>query len=171
MSAISIDDRIKVFGFEDVSNATALLDGAKDDIRGAIIDLSLVCSLFHLRAAAHKALLNEAHGTMKTKTISSEILYQLSNTTKISDSLQQYKIKEGSRLIAVIVVDEDATLNALLSTVQGSTLDLTLLGAAPYLSPEKASTIGKYFKVTPQELEIATLESAVVNRLAIKDAL
>lgn len=171
MSVGSVDDRIKVFGFEEVTNAVALLDGAKDDIRGAIVDLNLVCSLFHLRAAAHKALLNESQNAMKTKSISSEILYQLSNTTKISESLQQYKIKEDSKLIAFIVLDEDPVLNALLSIVQGLELDLNLFGAAPYLTPEKATTIGKYFKVTPQELEISTLESAVVNRLAIKDVL
>ena len=171
MSSMNIDDRIKVFGFEGVTNAAVLLEGAKEDIRGAVVDLSLVCSVFHLCAASHKALLNETNSTMKTKALSSEILYQLSTTTKISDSLQQYKVKEDSKLIAIVVVDEDPTATALLGTVQGTPFDLALLNSAAYLTPEKASTVAKLFKVTPQELEISSLESAVVNRLAIKDAL
>jgi len=171
MSSMNIDDRVKVFGFEGVSNAAVLLEGAKEDIRGAVVDLSLVCSVFHLRAATHKALLNETNSTMKTKALSSEILYQLSTTTKISDSLQQYKVKEDSKLVAIVVVDEDPTATALLSTIQGTSFDLSLLNSAEYLTPEKASVVAKLFKVTPQELEISSLESAVVNRLAIKDAL
>lgn len=171
MASTDIDHRAMIFGFEGVVNAAELLEAMKDDVRGAIVDLSLVCSMFHLRAASHKALLNESQGTMKTKSISAEILYQLSATTKINDSLQQYKVKEDSAMIAVIVVDQDPTLMELLSDVQGKVLDLALLGSASFLTVDKATSIAKLFKVTPQELEIATLESAVVNRLAIKDAL
>lgn len=171
MAAVDVDSRVMVFGFENVKNSAELLQSVTDEFRGAVVDLSLVCSKFHLRASAHKAVLNESQSTMKTKSISAEILYQLSTTTKINDSLSQYKVKEDSKLIAIVVVDQDPTSMDLLSDVQGTPFDLALLGAAPYLTEEKAATIAKLFKVTPQELEISSLESAVVTRLAIKDAL
>lgn len=167
----NFEDRIQVFGFEGVTNTSQLLEYMVNDIRCAIVDLNTICSLFHLKSATYKALLNEQQGNMKTKSISAEILYQLSPTTKINDSIKHYGASPDSTLIAIIVLDEDLAGLEVQSNVKGTLFDLNLLGTPAYLSLEKAAHIAKFFKVTAQELEISSLESAVLTRLATKDCL
>ena len=166
-----LEEKIKIYGFERVTNIPLLLELLRDEIRCAIVDLSTICSLFHLKSAALKALLNEQQGHMKTKSLSAEILYQLSPTTKINDSIKHYGASQEATNIAIIVIDDDAVGLDLLASVEGISLDLNLLGAQPYLSLDKAANIAKFFKITAQELEISSLEAAVITRLATKDCL
>lgn len=166
-----LEERMKIFGFESVSNTSLVLESLRDDIRCAIVDLNTICSLFHLRSATFKALLNEQQNHMKTKSISAEILYQLSPTTKINDSIKHYGASQDSAHIAIIVIDDDANALELVGRVSGAAFDLNTLGTPQYLTLDKAANIAKFFKITAQELEISSLESAVITRLAIKDCL
>jgi tRNA threonylcarbamoyladenosine modification (KEOPS) complex Cgi121 subunit len=91
--------------YVDLKNTTTILEAVLSiDQRVVVVDLSLVVSPFHLQLATYKALLNESHGNMKTKSITAEVLYQLSSSTKITDALQQYSIHGGSTAIAFIHV-------------------------------------------------------------------
>jgi tRNA threonylcarbamoyladenosine modification (KEOPS) complex Cgi121 subunit len=164
-------DRVQLQCYSNVENCGELVSRTDERTRVAIIDLTLVCSYFHLQAAICKALLNEQQSSMKTKSISAEVLYQLSSTTKINDSLKQCGASESSSLIAILIIDNDPVGMELITQVRGTAFDAEELGSAAYCTPEKAATIAKYFKVTPQELEISTLEAAVVTRLATKDML
>ena len=78
--------------YEHVQNAsqirTALLDGTLPEL--ALIDPSMVLSSFHLLLAASTALLQQAQGTMRLKTLHAELLYSLSPTTKISEAFRVF---------------------------------------------------------------------------------
>jgi hypothetical protein len=96
---------------------------------------------------------------------------RVSSTTKINDSLKQCGASETCTQIAILIIDHDPVGMDLITVVKGTAFDVQELGSAAYCTMDKAATIAKYFKVTPQELEISTLEAAVVTRLAIKDLL
>jgi EKC/KEOPS complex subunit CGI121/TPRKB len=164
---------IKVYGFTDVKNSELIVNAIFEDMRFAVVDLELVCSKFHLTLAAGKALLNEKNATMKTKSISAEILYQLSSSTKINESLKQYGVQNRSSKVAFVFVGEQSSTHGtdLMAQVDGESFDIELLDSPVFLSVEKISSIVKQFKITPQEMEISSLENAVATRIATKDVL
>lgn len=170
-SAIDFANRIQLVGFSGVQNTRELVALTTDQSRVAIVDLSLVCSKFHLNAAICKALSNEQNGSMKTKSISAEMLYQLSPSTKINDSLKQYGANETSTLIAIIVLDQDAVGQDIIARVNGQSFDLDNLASAEYLTEEKTAALTKYFKLSSLEVQVSTLEHAILTHLATKDCL
>lgn len=174
-----------IIAYKDLTNAESIIENiAMINPRIVVVDLSLVVSAFHLQLATYKALLNESQGRMKTKSIQSEVLYQLSSSTKITDALQQYTIHAQSKEICFIHVaaagastpDSDAglTVSEFQSivgklTVNGVEIDPMEISSTSILTGEKTAKIVKYFKITPLELEVSGLEESVSTRLAVKN--
>ncbi|KAJ3199506.1 COPII coat GTPase [Entophlyctis luteolus] len=67
------------------------------------VNPALVVDAFQLQIACMRALLNEANGAMKTKTLMSEILFSLSPSTSISDSLKHFGVADDSTSVYIIV--------------------------------------------------------------------
>lgn len=80
--------QLHILLYEHVLNAseirTALLDGTLPEF--ALINPNMVLSSFHILLAASTALLQQAQGTMRLKTLHAELLYSLSPTTNISEA-------------------------------------------------------------------------------------
>ena len=178
----------RIVVYTELKNAAAILGGITTmDQRIVVADLSLVVSSFHLQLATYKALLNESQGKMKTKSITAEVLYQLSPSTKISDAIQQYSIRAESKEIAFVYIapagdpesvsttTDDALVEFKLQIqsllIEGKEIDPQDISGPILLTDEKSAKIAKYFKITPQELEVSGLEESVSTRLAVKDCL
>ena len=179
-----------IIAYRGVNNAASIVELiASIDQRVVVIDLSFVVSSFHIQLAVYKALLNESQGRMKTKSIQSEVLYQLSSSTKISEAILQYSLKSVSTEICFIYVPSPVSTDAINKSlsddtvltniefkkeigklaVDGTEIDSTEISSAIILTAEKSATIVKYFKITPLELEVSGLEESVSTRLAVKD--
>ena len=179
---------ISIVAYKDLKNASIVMQGMMSmNQRVVVADLSLVVSSFHLHLATYKALLNENQGCMKTKSITAEVLYQLSSSTKITDALQQYSIKEGSSDIAFICIapasdsqnNASSTDDAILEfksqienlAIDGTEFDPQEISSPLFLTTAKVAKVTKLFKITPQELEVSGLEESISTRLAVKDSL
>lgn len=71
-------------------NAVALLDAVKRGsiiVPCALVDARLITSTEHLLVAVHQAVLREARGTLKTKNVHSEILWNLSTTSNVRNEI------------------------------------------------------------------------------------
>ncbi len=165
-----LSGKIMVATFKNVTNVAVLKESVVEDMRLTLVDLNLIVSEFHLKTATIKALVSEKMNKMKTKSISNEILYQLSSTTNINDATKLCGVNSESQLIAVISVDgESANYLKLLSDVSGEQFDAKLLKSEEFLNAEKVARTVKYFKLTAQELEFSCLDDAIATRLATKD--
>mmetsp|Transcript_35803 Transcript_35803/g.33918 ORF Transcript_35803/g.33918 Transcript_35803/m.33918 type:complete len:204 (+) Transcript_35803:226-837(+) len=183
---------------ENFTSNIAITSGQQDQ-RMVVVDLSLVVSEFHLQLAAFKAILNESQGRMKTKSITAEVLYQLSPSTKINDAIKQYSIHAESTAIAFIDIppaeNADVSSEAVSSDAEGAPTNITHnlfsieefknqitklavdgieksaaeISSSSILTQEKSLNIIKCFKIAPLELEISELEDCVATRLAVKD--
>lgn len=182
-------ESITIHVFKEVQNADELCalvlqdgeDSVSESLRGAVIDLSLVVSAFHLKQAAFRALTSEKNGTMKTKSLSSEILYCLAATCKISEALKQYRINSESRLIAVVDLEtttsmletsataEVITISSVLQSIVGVRREEDFLNSEDFQSPDKRSSLMAVFKLHADEVRMNSLEDAIATRLAAKD--
>lgn len=182
---------------ENFTSNIAITSGQQDQ-RMVVVDLSLVVSEFHLQLATFKAILNESQGRMKTKSITAEVLYQLSPSTKINDAIKQYSIHAGSTAIAFIDIPPSVNVNSSSKSssgvedaptnitdnlfsieefkdqitklaVDGIESSAAEISSLSILTNEKSTNIIKCFKIAPLELEISGLEDCVATRLAVKD--
>jgi EKC/KEOPS complex subunit CGI121/TPRKB len=181
---------------ENFTSNIAITSGQQDQ-RMVVVDLSLVVSEFHLQLATFKAVLNESQGRMKTKSITAEVLYQLSPSTKINDAIKQYSIHAESKAIAFINIPPgvNSSSEAVSSDAEGALTNITHnlfsiedfknqitklavdgtikiaseISSSSILTYEKSINIIKCFKIAPLELEISELEDCVATRLAVKD--
>ncbi|CAH2106846.1 unnamed protein product [Euphydryas editha] len=100
---------IKIYLIKDVKNVemirSNIINGAW---RCAVIKPSLILDVFQVVVAANRAVLSEKTKTMVTKTVYSEILYNLSLTKNISQSLSKFGIeKDNSILVCFLINDVD----------------------------------------------------------------
>ena len=166
----------KILVFEGVRNAVEL----KSTLPGnyALINLQYVLNEFHLKAAVMKACINKDARKMKTRTLATEVLYQLSPSTNVQESnFNYFHVKEDSSTIAIILFDESQEAGSNTgsfdsSTVQGGTLlDIQELGSERFLTLKKKETLINLFKITAQEHIGSSLEDSIITRLATKDCI
>lgn len=181
---ISLQEFESIYGFDiytGVENAQKIIDfatdenGCIDETRGvaciALVDMACICSAFHLKLAVMKAALNQRNGNMKTRSLSSEILYLVSGTKNITEALKNFKVKSDSETIAVVFSADGSkdSMQPLLDCVGGRLLNEEEFDSS--LSETRRSEIAKLFKISAQELQSSSLEDAVVMKLATKDVM
>ncbi|KAJ3028596.1 UNVERIFIED_CONTAM: hypothetical protein HDU68_001323 [Siphonaria sp. JEL0065] len=67
-----------------------------------MINPALVADAFQLQTACSRAYINQAQNSMKTKTIFSEILFSLSPSMNIAESMRQFGISDTSSSLFVL---------------------------------------------------------------------
>ena len=102
---------------------------------------------------------------MKTKTVSTEILYNLSPYRQIKQSLATFGVSKTPDKVWVVsvAIDSVTQINKFLEITQSH-----------LLSQEAADVGDRYliqeiYNVSPEELSIGSLEDAITNRIAVKD--
>ena len=149
----------RIIVYSELKNAASILHGISSmDQRIVVADLSLVVSCFHLQLATYKALLNESQGRMKTKSIASEVLYQLSSSTKITDAIQQYSIHAESTDIAFIYITPAGGFDS-----ASTTTDDALLGFKSQI--QSLAIEGK--EVDPQEISSSLMLTPPIPAISI----
>ena len=77
------------------------------------LDAHRLCSLFQLKIACTKALLNEQRGKKKTRSIYSDILYSLGPDTSVSACFKRFGVSESTREIIIVCLATPDTIQGL----------------------------------------------------------
>ena len=99
---------------------------------------------------------------MKTRTINTEILFNLSSSTNISDSLNKFGSQDSDKSFLVVSVDKD--LESVKSFIQGEWSDVNQLSE----QLDKDLLI-KVHKLKPDEM--TDLIGSLCSRISAKDSL
>ncbi|KAF4574507.1 hypothetical protein EYR36_005849 [Pleurotus pulmonarius] len=71
----------------------------------AFIDARLITSRLHLQTAVYQAVMAEAQGALRTKTIHSEIIWILNPTNNITEALRRYGVSDTTTTLLVVRID------------------------------------------------------------------
>lgn len=157
--------KLNLYLYKEVKNLKELREKVMNgSLKCCIIKPSLVCSPFQVSVAANKALLSAKRGTMTTRTIFSEVLFNLSLSKNITQSLIKFGIddKETNLLVAIIEQDGEDTSEILgnIDGVQCSIDDLEKFS--------DTKLIEKAYKVQNCK-QISQLTDLVVSKIVTKD--
>ena len=173
--------------FRDVSSAAELAAlvaaaGGGADAHAALIDASALAGTLQVRAAAQRALHNEAHASLRTNGLHSELVYALHPSRNIGHALKMAGVRAEEseraagapppppRSILVAAFDaHDASLAVLCSSLASATRVRDVCAAldAP-CSAAACTAIAKRWKLSPAETaaDPAAFLDAVVTRMA-----
>ncbi|XP_040886443.1 EKC/KEOPS complex subunit TPRKB [Toxotes jaculatrix] len=156
--------------FKEVKNAAELRQSAVEGkINGALINPTMLVSPFQVLVAANKAVHLQKIGKMKTRSLYSEIIFNLSPTNNISEAFKRFGISDGDDSVMVVLVhnkDESQHLADITAKVDGRQVPVEDLS-----SLSDSAKIKKLYKVTPEEEKCGTLLDATVCRMATKDVM
>lgn len=164
------DHRVTQMLFKEVKNAAELRQCAVEGkISAALINPTMLVSPFQVLVAANKAVSLQKNGKMKTRSLFSEIIFNLSPTNNISEAFKRFGISDGDDSVLVVLVhteDESPLVSDIRARVNGRQVP-----AEDVPSLTDHTKIKKLYKVTPQEEKCGTLLDAVVCRMATKDVM
>ncbi|KAL1276051.1 hypothetical protein QQF64_035674 [Cirrhinus molitorella] len=137
------------------------------EIKGALINPTMVVDAFQILVAANKAVHLHKNGKMKTRSLYSEIIFNLSPTNNISEAFKRFGISDNDSAVHIVLVhNKDETLNIddIISKVDGQQIAVDQVSVLT-----DVAKIKKLYKVAPQEEKCGSLLDAVVCRMATKD--
>uniref|UniRef100_A0A915K0E0 EKC/KEOPS complex subunit CGI121 n=1 Tax=Romanomermis culicivorax TaxID=13658 RepID=A0A915K0E0_ROMCU len=158
---------VRICLFRNVKNAKDLkLLIQSGQVECSFVRAELILEIFQLLAATNKAIHCNIYGNLATKNIHSEIVYCLSPTRNITESLVTFGVHDDSHDILVVVVGD----------VKGDKLKQVgkfINGRPEPLSALRNLTdhalIKQIYNVKDPELNKSSIVDAVVSRIVSKD--
>ncbi|GFR39867.1 hypothetical protein Agub_g367 [Astrephomene gubernaculifera] len=156
--------------FRDVKNAkevrATIADASKPEF--AYMNASLIVDPFVVQLAAQRALAAESAGRLVTKSLHTELLYGISGTKHVVESLKRFGIADDTTTLLLARFDcQPEELAAAQSLIAGVQVPLCEL---PSLTDTEL--VDKCYKITPAELQGGRSRTdAVVFRIGAKDCL
>ncbi|XP_030576364.1 EKC/KEOPS complex subunit TPRKB isoform X1 [Archocentrus centrarchus] len=164
------DHRVTQMLFKEVKNAAELRQSAMEGkINAALINPIMLVNPFQILVAANKAVHLQKVGKMKTRTLYSEIIFNLSPTNNISEAFKRFGISDGDDSVLVVLVhdkEESQFLSDISARVDGRQVPVEDVS-----SLSDHAKIKKLYKITPQEEKCGSLLDAVICRMATKDVM
>mmetsp|Transcript_12005 Transcript_12005/g.33761 ORF Transcript_12005/g.33761 Transcript_12005/m.33761 type:complete len:176 (-) Transcript_12005:264-791(-) len=160
---------LTVMLFTDVSNGGEIKKGivaGSHPTEAAFVNAELVPELFIFHLAAMKALLGESRDKLVTHSLHSELVYNVSGSKHISETLRRWGVSEGTKSLLVAKFDAgEGDVEAVQALVTGRQVPLEEL--CQLASNGKA--LQKAYKLTQQELSIGSAADGIAMRIAARD--
>ncbi|GMR48993.1 hypothetical protein PMAYCL1PPCAC_19188, partial [Pristionchus mayeri] len=158
---------IRVCLFTDVTNAVELREKVRNgEIDAALIRPELVYGVYVLLAAANRAVHQMAHNRMATRSLSAELIYSLSPSRNISDSLVTFGIAEKSTALLAAIYDDKSgsAMKKLCKQIAGKPTDLGELNELI-----NVKQVRKIYQLTDAHYNDDSLSDHIASRLVYKD--
>ncbi|KAF9928828.1 hypothetical protein BGZ67_006754 [Mortierella alpina] len=132
----------------------------------ALVESTLIMDVFQLLLAATKAAHDNETGNLTTKVLSSEIIYNLSPSKSIAESLKRFAISETttSLIAAKIGGDPDEVMEDMSRTVEGNLVSFSKLD-----QEKDMVRLRQYYKIDPKVTEDKDILNWITGAIATKD--
>ncbi|XP_071544187.1 EKC/KEOPS complex subunit TPRKB-like [Panulirus ornatus] len=140
----------------------------KGQVEASLIKPEMVVDPFQVLVAANKAVRALAAKKMVTRSVYAEIIFNLSPSKNITESLKNFGLGETDTEILAVVLDQESgekvgKLNSQIKGQQTSVKEMSHL--------TDRAKVKQVYKVTDAELEVSSLLDAVVSHIACKECL
>ncbi|XP_035003280.1 EKC/KEOPS complex subunit TPRKB [Hippoglossus stenolepis] len=157
--------------FTEVKNAAELRQSAVDgQINAALINPTMLVDPLQVLVAANKAVHLQNTGKMKTRSLNSEMIFNLSPTNNISEAFKRFGISDGNDSVMVVIIHDKKNESQLVEDIV-TKVDGRQVPVEDVSSLSDSAKIRKLYKVAPQEETCGTLLDAVICRMATKDVM
>lgn len=162
------NSRIKIKLFREVDNVPELRKKiVAGELKCCIINPKLIVDPFQVIVAANKALVAAKHEKLVTRTIYSEILFNLSPSKNMRNSLLQFGIDDKNTDLLVAILDElGTTSDEIFKSIEGNEYNIEELKNITDLKAVK-----KAYNISSDEDKSSDLLNVIVNKIVIKDVL
>jgi len=128
----------------------------------SLINPKLIVDPFQISAALTKALYNAKEGTMSTRSLQNEILFALSPSKHIKDSLEIFSTHDHDT--AFLVIGEQLMFPQVRDQILGDEVGLETIGDLT-----DKERVKKLYQISDEELVNSTLLDSVISKMASKD--
>ncbi|KJH48494.1 kinase binding protein [Dictyocaulus viviparus] len=156
---------IRICLFTDVKNAVSSKHQLRNKLRSGEIDAAmiraeLVLQLFVVLAAANRAVHQAAHNRLATRSLSAELVYSLSPSRNISDSLVTFGIADTSKNVLVCIFDDKdgSMMKKLAKEIDGRAESL-----------DKLSTLTLIYQLDESTFNGDSISDHILSRIIAKD--
>jgi tRNA threonylcarbamoyladenosine modification (KEOPS) complex Cgi121 subunit len=158
---------ISLFLFKDIQNGAEIKEMVtKGTLQCCIIKPCLIVHPFQVVIAANKAVISKMQDKMTTRTLSTEILYNLSISRNITQSLMKFGIGESDKNMLVSIIEETGENRSeiILSHFKG-----VLCPIEELCNFSDEMLIKRTYKVKDSELEVSSLTDSIITRIVTSD--
>ncbi|KAI0773639.1 CGI-121-domain-containing protein [Fomes fomentarius] len=142
-------------------------DAEREALNFAFIDARLICSLLHLQTAIYQAILAQVQGSLRTKTVHSEILWALNPTNNITEAIRRYGVADTTTSLIVVHIgppDRSNVEQSISAVLSGKLTPLEdLSGITDWAS------VKKYYKLNGEPALKALAKDPARERLFIDE--
>lgn len=162
-------DILSVMFFKQVQNVNEIIERSTNGVYPfsmcAIINPKLILEPFQISIAAKKAIDSRNSNTMITKSLPTELLFNLSISDNITESLQKFGCGNNlhQEILLAVFSNNDEQLQRIRSEVRGIHRPLTELGQTHDLD-----LIKKAYDITKEQLATSSLLNLIVTKIACK---
>jgi hypothetical protein len=183
-SYLELERQIHVLLIDNCQHTERLIEwmNGTTDRRWTAFRLDFVFNSHHVRFAALKSMILQSQQKLKTKlSWHNEVLYQLSPSSSISESMSNFQLRANDTLIGFVIWESmdstcDAIASELLKLTQGVLISHDGFDALAHQAQGddeskrmKYEQIKKLFQIPDEELDVCGMESAIETRIATKD--
>ncbi|XP_050470954.1 EKC/KEOPS complex subunit TPRKB-like isoform X1 [Bombus huntii] len=155
--------------FKDVQNSNELHKKVMDNkLSCCIIKAALIVDPLQVIVAANKAAISAKMTQLTTKTLYTEVLFNLSVSKNISRSLADFGIGYNDKNILIAIIHKECDGNSmseiLMNSIKG---ERVLISSLPQFT--NFDLVKRRYKIDENELNISTLANSVISRISCKD--
>ncbi|KAF9957684.1 hypothetical protein BGZ72_001541 [Mortierella alpina] len=132
----------------------------------ALVESTLIMDVFQLLLAATKAAHDNETGNLTTKVLSSEIIYNLSPSKSIAESLKRFAISENTTSLIAVKIggNPDEVMEDMSRTVEGNLVSFSKLD-----QEKDMVRLRQYYKIDPKVTEDKDILNWITGAMATKD--
>ncbi|XP_046458370.1 EKC/KEOPS complex subunit Tprkb-like [Daphnia pulex] len=155
----------KLLLFKNVTNASEIRERImKASFPCAAINPRYVLDTFQVLVATQLAVMSHQSHTLKTHSVFSEIVYNMSPTKKITDSLKIFGMNDKDTYFLCVVLNEE-DMELVCSKVKGELAEPT----QDNFETCDENELRKIYKIKEEETKIVSLLDAIINRISTKE--
>ncbi|XP_038211895.1 EKC/KEOPS complex subunit Tprkb-like [Zerene cesonia] len=155
---------LKIYLFKNVLNVETIRNNIVNGVWNcAAIKPSLVLDPLQIAVAANRAVVAEKAGNLVTRTVYGEILYNLSLSKNISQSLSKFGVEKDNALLMCFLINDKDESDSIIKQIQGELCPISELHNFTNMKEVKS-----VYKLNSLKSNIDLLD-IIVSRMVIKN--